>query len=141
MANIDTKGHIVRVNDKVVGDLESIGDISQKRNTKEYKAINADTVVVATGSISVDPISLSVIYDNADTAGMKELESVFNAGSSAKFEIELSDIITAGTGNGTTYTWNDVVVSEFKLSQEEDGKVIASFTAAVNGAPTVTAAS
>jgi len=141
MAIIDTRGHILRVNTKDVGDLESLGDISMKRPVKEYKAINTGTIIQAVGNPSVDPVAVSVLYDPADSAGAGDLEAAFINGTDVAFEIELSDIITAGTGNGTTYTWSAVVISDFTIAQEEDGKVLATFTAAVNGMPTVTAAS
>ena len=135
-----TQGHIVRANSKDVGDLESLGDISKKRPIKEYKAINTGKIVQVLGVATVDPISLSVLYSPDNTEGPKELENAFDSGTPISFEIELSDIKTEGTGNGTTFTWSAVVVSEFSISQEEDGGVVAKFTVAVNGLPTVTAA-
>ena len=137
MAEIRTQGHIVRVNSKVVGEIESIGDISRKRGVKEYKSINSGNITVVEGVATVDPISISVLYDPTDTAGASELEAAFNSGGTVPFEIELSD---KGTTNGTTYTWSAAIISEFKQSQEEDGAVLASFTVNVNGLPTVTAA-
>lgn len=137
MATIRTQGHIVRVNSKVVGEIESLGDISRKRGVKEYKAINSGNIVVVEGVATVDPITIGVLYDPADSAGAKELETAFLNGGPVPFEIELSD---KGTTNGTTYSWSDAVISEFKQSQEEDGAVLATFTVNVNGLPTVTPA-
>ena len=134
---IKTSGHIVRVNSKDAGDLQSIGSIKQSRPVKSYEAINTGVIVQAIGNVKTDPIALSVLYNPADTAGAKELETAFNNGTTVPFEIELSD--TAGT-NGTTFTWDGAVISDFEVNQEEDGDVLASFTATLNGAPTVTAA-
>ncbi|NOX15961.1 MAG: hypothetical protein GXP61_08055 [Epsilonproteobacteria bacterium] len=134
---IKTSGHIVRVNTKDAGDLQSIGSIKQKRNVKEYEAINTGVVVQAIGNIKTDPIAISVLYAPADTAGAKELETAFNTGATVPFEIELSD--TLGV-NGTTFGWTGAVISDFELNQEEDGDVLASFTVALNGKPAVTAA-
>ena len=137
MAEIRTQGHIVRVNSKVVGEIESLGDLNMKRGVKEYKSINTGNIVVVEGAVSVDPISIGVLYDPSDAAGAKELETAFNSGGSIPFEIELSD---KGTTNGTTYTWDAVIISEFKRTPEEDGAILANFTVNVNGTPTVTPA-
>lgn len=137
MANINTAGHIVRVNTKNMGDLESLGSIKMKKAVKEYKAINTGTVIQAVGTPTVEPISLSVLYDPANSAGAGELETAFLTNVPVALEIELSD---KGTTNGTTYGWSSVVISDFEVNQEEDGKVLATFTMAVNGMPTVTAA-
>lgn len=137
---IDTRGHKVLVNLVDSGDLNSIGNIKQNRGLKEYKAINTGTIVQALGDITTAPIAMSVIYDPASATGAGELESAFNDGTTIPFSIELSNIVTAGTGNGTTFAWTGAVVSDFELSPEEDGKIIASFTVALNGAPVVTAA-
>ena len=134
---IKTTGHILRVNSKDAGDLQSLGSIKLKRNVKEYEAINTGVIVQAIGNIKTDPIPVSVLYNPADAAGAKELETAFNDGTAVPFEIELSD--TAGT-NGTTFGWTGAVVSDFEVNQEQDGDVLASFTVNLNGAPTVTAA-
>lgn len=141
---IKTSGHKVRVNSVDSGDLQSIGSIKQKRATKEYEAINTGVVVQSVGKIKTDPIPMSVLYDPASATGAGELESAFNGGTTVPFEIELSDK-PAGDGlttglNGTTFSWTGAVISDFEINQEDDGDVLASFTVALNGAPTVTAA-
>jgi len=134
---ISTSGHIVRVNSKDAGDLQSIGSIKQKRAIKEYEALNTGVIVQAIGNIKTDTLSLSVLYDPASTTGAGELEAAFENGTTVPLEIELSD--TKGT-NGTTFTWDGAVVSDFELNPEQDGYVLASFSVALNGAPVVTAA-
>jgi len=134
---IKTSGHIVRVNAKDAGDLQSIGSIKQKRAVKEYEAINTGVIVQAIGNVKTDPIAISVLYNPADAAGAKELETAFNNGTTIPFEIELSD---KGSTNGTTFAWTGAVISDFEVNQEKDGDVLASFSVSLNGAPTVTAA-
>ncbi len=134
---IKTTGTIVRVNAKDAGDLQSLGGIKQKRNVKEYEAINTGNIVQAIGNIKTDPIAISVLYDPADASGAKELETAFNTGTTVPFEIELSD---KGTTNGTTFSWTGAVISDFEANPEQDGDVLASFTVTLNGAPAVTAA-
>lgn len=134
---IKTSGHKLLVNSKDAGDLQSIGSIKQKRDVKEYEAINTGVIVQAIGNIKTDPIAISVLYNPADAAGAGELESAFLNGTTVPFAIELSD--TAGT-NGTTFTWDGAVISDFEVNQEQDGDVLATFTANLNGAPVVTAA-
>jgi len=136
--SIKTIGHIVRANSKVVGEIESLGDISRKKAVKEYKSINSGNIVVVDGIATVDPISIGILYDPVDANGAGELESAFINGTSIPFKIELSD---KGDNNGTTYKWDLVVISEFKQTQEAEGAVLANFTVNPNGLPTVTAAS
>jgi hypothetical protein len=140
MGNINTRGHIVRANSEDVGCLQSIGNIKQSRGVIEYDCINTNTVIQAVGNVKTAPIALGVLYDPADAAGAKELETAFNDGTTIPFEIELSDIVTPTTGNGTTFAWTGAVISDFELEQQKDGKVLATFTVTLNGAPTVTAA-
>ena len=135
---IRTVGHIVKANAKDCGTLQSLGDISQKRAVKEYDPINAEDVIQALGKVKTDAIPMSVIYDPADTNGAGELETAFKAATPIPFAIELSDTLGA---NGTTFTWASALINEFSLAQDADGFVIASFTANLNGAPVVTAAS
>lgn len=134
---IRTSGHKVLVNSKDAGDIQSIGSIKQNRNIKEYEAINTGVIVQAIGNVKTDPIDITILYNPGDTAGAKELENAFNSATTIPFAIELSD--TLGV-NGTTFTWSGAVISNFELSQEQDGDVLASFSAALNGAPVVTAA-
>ena len=134
---IRTSGHIVKVNSKNAGDIQSLGSIKQKRNTKDYEAINTGALVQAIGNIKTDPIPVGVLYNPADTAGAKELENAFNNGTTIPFEIELSDSLGV---NGTTFSWDGAVISDFELNPETDGMWLATFTAALNGKPTVTAA-
>ena len=134
---IATTGHIVRVNSKDSGDLQSIGSIKMKRAIKEYEAVNSGVIVQAIGNVKTDAIPISVLYNPADTEGAGELESAFNAGSTIPFEIELSD---KGDENGTTFTWDGAVISDFEVNPEQDGNVLASFTVNLNGKPVVKAA-
>ena len=137
MAGINTLGLIVRVNAKDAGCLNSLGSINQKRNTTDYDCVNSDTVVTAIGNIKTDPISVGVLYNPADAAGAKELETAFNTGTAVPFEIELADSLGA---NGTTFSWSAAAISEFSIDPQKDGMALATFTVAVNGAPAVTPA-
>lgn len=138
--SIDTKGHIVSANSKEVGCLQSLGSIKMSRAIKEYECLNTEEVVQALGKVKTAPIAMSVLFDPADANGSGELKTAFDSGTTIPFAIELSDIVTPTTGNGTTFTWSGAVISDFEIAQEENGKVLATFTAALNGAPTVTAA-
>ena len=135
---IKTLGTIVSANSKEVGVLQSLGNISQKRNIQEYDAINVENVLIAVGAVKTDAISMGVLYDPADAAGAKELETAFNNGTAIPFSVELSD---KGTANGTTFNWDEAAISEFALEPQKDGFVLATFSVYLNGKPTVTAAS
>ena len=136
---INTVGHIVRVNAKDCGTLQSVGGIKQKRNVKEYDPVNADDIILAVGKIKTDPIPMSVIYNPADTNGAGELEAAFKSGEAVPYVIELSNKPNGGV-NGTTFTWGGAVISDFELNPDDDGFILASFTATLNGVPTVTPA-
>lgn len=140
MATIDTRGHIATVNSKVIGTIQSIGEVKLSRDVKEYKAINIENVVLAIGTMSAGDMSIGVLYDPADSAGAGEMETALMDGTEVPFSLELSDIVTAGTGNGTTFAWSGAVVKEMDINQDEDGKVLATYTIHLNGKPTVTAA-
>ncbi len=136
---ISTTGLIVRVNNKEVGCLQSLGNISMKRNVNEYDCVNTDDVIQAVGKIKTDPIAMSVLFDPADTNGQGALKAAFEGNTPVPFEIELSDKPDGGT-NGTKYTWSGAVISELTLEPQKDGYVVANFTATLNGKPTITPA-
>ena len=133
-----TEGIKVRVNDKEIGCLYSLGDIQLTRETSEKKCLSTGEYITIVNSVKTGNIDMGVTYDPTDTQGAGELEKVFNSGDKCKFEIELSD--TAGN-NGTTFTWQNAVVTEFSITPDDNGEVGAKFTIAPGGIPTVTAAS
>ena len=136
---IEIVGTKILANLKDCGTLQSIGGIKQKRNVKEYDPANADDIILAVGKIKTAPMVMSVIYDPSDANGAGELETAFKAGAAIPFSMELSNKETEA-GKGTTFTWNGAVISDFELNPDEDGFMLASFTATLNGAPAVVAA-
>jgi len=135
--SIQTKGIILKANDKTVGCFQSVGDIDLSRGVKEYECLNNGDIELAVGNIRAGDIPIGVKYDPADAAGAGELEASFKTGIAISFDVELSDI---GTTNGTTFSWTGAVVTSWKVTPEQNGFVLATFTVKLNGEPTITAA-
>jgi len=135
--SIQTKGIILKANSKEVGCFQSVGDIDLTRDVKEYECINNGDIELAVGNIKAGDIPIGVKYNPADSAGAGEMETAFKSGVAIPFDVELSD---KGTTNGTTFSWTGAVVTNWKVSPEQNGFVIATFTVKLNGEPTITAA-
>jgi len=135
--SIQTRGIILSANNKAVGCFQSVGDIDLTRETKEYECLNNGDIELAVGNIKAGDIPVGVKYDPADSAGAGEMETAFKSGAAIPFSVELSD--TAGT-NGTTFAWDGAVITSWKVSPEQNGFVLATFTVKLNGEPTITAA-
>jgi len=136
--SIKTIGTKVSVNSKEVGCIQSVGDIDLNRDITEYECINNGDIELAVGNIKAGDIPIGVKYNPSDSAGAGELETAFKSGSAIPYSVELSD--TAGT-NGTTFMWDGAVITSWKITPEQNGFVIATFTVKLNGEPTITAAS
>ncbi|MFK5937725.1 MAG: hypothetical protein QM497_04920 [Sulfurimonas sp.] len=134
---INTKGIILSANSKEVGCFQSVGDIDLSRDTKEYECLNNGDIELAVGNIKAGDIPVGVKYDPADSAGAGEMELSFKDGTAIPFTVELSN---KGTTNGTTFAWTGAVVTNWKVSPEQNGFVLATFTIKLNGEPTITAA-
>ena len=138
--SIQTKGIIATANEKEIGCFQSIGDIDLSREPKEYECVSSGDIELAVGNIKAGDVPVGVKYDPADSAGAMEMETSFKSGVAIPFSVELSDIVTPTTGNGTTFSWTGAVVTSWKISPEQNGFVLATFTVKLNGEPTVTAA-
>jgi hypothetical protein len=134
---INTKGIILSANSLEVGCFQSVGDIDLTREVKEYECLNNGAIDLAVGNSKAGDIPVGVKYDPADAAGAGEMETAFKSGAAIPFAVELSD---KGTTNGTTFTWSGAVVTSWKVSPEQNGFVLATFTVKLNGEPTITAA-
>ena len=135
--SIQTKGIVLKANGKEVGCFQSVGDIDLSREVKEYACLNNGEIELAVGNIKAGDIPIGVKYNPADSAGAGEMEASFKTGVQIPFEVELSD---KGTTNGTTFSWTGAVVKSWKVTPEQNGFVLASFTVKLNGEPTITAA-
>ena len=135
--SIKTKGIIAAANDKEVGCFQSIGDIDLTREAKEYECLSSGDIEIAVGNIKAGDIPVSVKYNPTDSVGASEMETSFKAGNSIPFSVELSD---KGTTNGTTFAWTGAIVTSWKITPEQNGFVLATFTIKLNGEPTITAA-
>jgi len=135
--SINTRGIILSANSKEVGCFQSVGDIDLSREPKEYECVSTGDIEIALGNIKTGDIPVGVKYDPSDSAGAGEMETSFKNGTAIPFEVELSDKVST---NGTTFSWTGAVVTSWKVSPEQNGFVIATFTVKLNGEPTITAA-
>lgn len=122
----------------IVGHLETIGDIVAKsRATKKYTPINTKDYeeIVALGSITQGPFNFGVLYDPEASEGVNLLESAIDTNEVVQIVMELNN----GTTSGTKITAL-CKVSDFKVTGEKDGKLLANVTAEKLGKPTRTAA-
>lgn len=137
MATVNVTGTIFKVGGVDIGDVLSLGDIVFQRGTKDYEPLNTDNVIVATGRAKPFDLAVSVLYDPADAGAQKALGDAVKNDTPVDIDIELPD---KGSTNGTTFSWTGAVVSEMKVTPDQDGYYQASFTIRVPGMPTVTAA-
>ena len=140
MASINTRGIVLSANSEEVGCFQSVGDIDLTRETKEYECLSSGDIEIAVGNIKAGDIPIGVKYDAANATGAGEMETAFKSGAAIPFSVELSDKVTPSTGNGTTFSWTGAVVTSWKISPEQNGFVLATFTVKLNGEPTITAA-
>ena len=138
--SIQTKGIIATANAKEIGCFQSIGDIDLSRETKEYECLSSGDIELAVGNMKAGDIPIGVKYDPADAAGAMEMETSFKTGVAIPFSVELNNAVTPSTGTGTTFAWTGAVVTSWKISPEQNGLVLATFTLKLNGEPTITAA-
>ena len=75
----------------IVSGIQSIGAITYSRNTNEYSAIDTDDTAYSSGSISIAPVDLSLLFDSTDTAGQAELRTMMNTNTRRVFIIKLTD--------------------------------------------------
>jgi len=135
---VKTTGTIFKVNGTDIGSVMSLGDITFQRGTKDYEPLNTDEVMLAVGRAKAFDMPVSVLYDPSDTGAQKALKDAVEGGNTVSIDIELPD---SGGNNGTTFSWSGAVVSELKVTPDQDGDYSASFTLRLPGMPTVTAAS
>ena len=132
-----TIGTLVSANAKVIGCIQSVGNIKLDRSVKEYTCLTTGDVELAIANIKAGDIPITVKYDPADAAGAGEMEASFLTGVTIPFSVELSN--TLGV-NGTTFSWDGAAVTSWEIQPEDEGFVLAVFTVKLNGEPTILAA-
>ena len=87
---------------------------------------------VGLGSISRDPLTFELLYNEEATDGQQKIKTAFDNNSELEVVIEFNN----GVVSGTTIT-ADMGVSEYTMSMPKDGKVGANFSLEFLGAAVI----
>lgn len=117
----DTQGITVKIDDNLIGCLQSLGNVEETRGVKEYTCMSSNLSAKSLGSISRGSMDIQVLLDEADVLGQKGLKDAFTANTSVVVAIELSDI---GTTNGTIYTFTGKVSKVSKSFPKDEATMI-----------------
>lgn len=144
--SIDTQGVTVTIDAAPLGVpagtptavdcLIALGNYKQTRAKKEYKCMSSNESTVGLGSISRDPLTLELLYNEASADGQAKLSAAFNNNEPVQISIEFDN---SGGVNGTTVEAL-VGIAELDLNFPKDGKIEAKFSVEFQGAATITAA-
>lgn len=141
ITKVDTQGISLSAGGAVVGCLQSVGNLEETRPVKEYGCLSSNETVKALGSISRGSLDISVLLDpSATTDGQKTLVDAFASNSDIEIIIELSDIITPTTGNGTKYTFT-ARVSKVSKEFPADEAIMLNLSVEIASAIVITPAS
>jgi len=124
-----------------VGHLEDIGAlIDESRPVKKYTPLNNKQYneIVSLGSISRGPFTMQVLYDPEETEGVNIIRDAIKTSEMVEISFEVNNALNE-TGTGTLYK-GICKVSNFKVTPQKDGKLLADITAEKIGEPTEAAA-
>lgn len=137
---ISTVGTKLKFDTHEIGCMFGDFDIEKNREVKEKKCLISGTVKKALGIKKISDITLTIPKGEASNADAEAaIRAAFESGDLLAFELEDSDIITAGTGNGSKVSFNCYVVSDV-VSYKEDDDLDFKFTITVDGDYTLTPA-
>jgi len=102
----------------------ALGNYKQTRSKKEYKCMSSNESTVGLGSISRDPISFDLLYNEESTDGQAKLQTAFENNTPLQVKIEFAN---SGGTNGTTIE-APFGVAEFDMGFPKDGKIEAKFS-------------
>ena len=125
----------IAAGDIVVG-IQSLGEVTYSRNTTEYSAIDTDDTAYSSGSVSIAPLDLSLLFDSTDTAGQAELRTMMGANTRRVFIIQLTDDL-AVSPSYLTFTG---FLSSTGYPIEKDSAVMYNSTIQPSSTPVLTAA-
>lgn len=134
---INTQGTEITVNTEILSCPQVVGDLAETRNKTEYTCLNSNDSVMALGSITRAPITMTVLYDpDAVTAsGQNELNTAFDDNTPVDITMELSDNPTGTSGTIISFTG---VVSGRSKTFPKDGAIGTDYTVEISSAITVT---
>ena len=112
---------------KQIGCLQDLGEITSSRNVQEYSCLSSDEIQKSLGSISLPNLSISLLFDSTDTAGQKELRSMFKNNERRTMIVVLNDEVTPVTGN-PTYIYFEAGLSSAGVAIQKDNAVMYNVT-------------
>ncbi len=120
----------------LVSAIQSLGEVTYSRNTNEYSAIDTDDTAYSSGSISIAPLDLSLLFDSQDAAGQAELRVMMGANTRRVFIISLTD---DGVVSPSYLTFTGFLSSS-GYPIEKDSAVMYNTTVQPSSVPVLTAA-
>ena len=112
---------------KQIGCLQDLGEITSSRNVQEYSCLSSDEIQKSLGSISLPNLSISLLFDSTDTAGQKELRTMFKNNERRIMIVALNDEVTPVTGN-PTYIYFEAGLSSAGVAIQKDNAVMYNVT-------------
>lgn len=135
ITKVDTQGITVKANTKVVGTLQTLGNLEEKRAVTEYSCMDSNDTIKSLGTISRGSFSIGLLLDPSDATGQKELRNAFKNNTDVTLSLELPN----GTTTGTTFSFT-AKISGHSLGFPKDGAVPLDIIAEISSEITETAA-
>ena len=145
---VNTQGLMIYVKDEAsadylkIGCLQSLGDLSLgTRSAKEDGCMDKEVMGKVIGALKYGSLDITYKYDPTEPLGHGQLGVAHKANPAPiqDFRIELPNIVTTGTGNGTQFDFK-VYVTERSISFPKDDDMEAKAKLEMINEPTVTAA-
>lgn len=104
--------------------FQTFGDLMETRNVQEYKCIDSNNIQKSFGSLSLGNVAVEFLFNATDTAGQKELRTMFGDMSRRTMIIQLNDEPATGASPHPTYMTVEVGVSSSGITIAIDAAVI-----------------
>ena len=144
--SVDTQGVTVTVDAIVAGVpagapsqvkcVMGLGNYKRTRSKKEYKCMSSNESTAGLGSISRDPLSFALLYNEDAADGQAKIQAAFDNNTKLQVKIEFDNSLGA---NGTTLE-AEMGVAESDWALPKDGKIESTFSLEFQGAATITPA-
>jgi hypothetical protein len=112
-----------------------LGNYKQSRAKKTYACMSSNESTVGLGSITRDPLTLGLLYNEDNTDGQKKLKDAFNNNSDVDIVIEFNN--TPGGGVHGTQISARMGVAEWDMAMPKDSKIELTFSLEFKGAATI----
>ena len=116
-----------------IGCLQDLGEIGSSRSVQEYSCLSSDNIAKSSGSLSLGNVSISTLFNAADSEGQGELRAIYSGSETRTIIVMLSD--NAGA-NPTYYTFEGFV-SDQKVAIQKDNAVMFNSTVEIASNPAV----